>query len=215
MTLDSFFDKIFIITCKSFKERHVYFEKHFKENNITNYWINYSLEKENFDDLKISSSEKSLIHSHISCITKSIECGFENILICEDDVNFVNDLDSKFNTFISNLPCDWDFLQLGNQFWVESRNSHWLVTKKINEHVNRFFWGTGSHCIGINKKNFDLCINKFKNMNSAIDYLYYDLYKTSICYSPTSFIADAISKQTQHGCFDEKYIFDSKIRHSC
>jgi GR25 family glycosyltransferase involved in LPS biosynthesis len=135
--------------------------------------------------------------------------GYKSIMICEDDINFVDNIEENFNNFVKNIPLDWNFLQIGNQIWAEK----WLKRKYISENLYKFEWGTGSHCIGINSNSYDILINNFKKLDAPVDFMYYKLYSELNCYSPKNFLADALSKNDHVNHYDTKYIFDSTIFH--
>jgi hypothetical protein len=201
-----FFDKIYIITCKNFIERHDYIKNHFKKNNIQFDFI-ISTDKNLFDKKNITNSEKSLALSHLNCVVNAKLNNYQKILICEDDVNFIENINIEFEKFLKNLPQDWDFLQLGNAFWA----SHWLKRKYINENLYQFEWGSGSHCIAIKNTIFDTMIKRFEILNNPADFMYYSLFAESKCYCPENFLADQLSKNIYLKDNSGKYIFDSYL----
>jgi GR25 family glycosyltransferase involved in LPS biosynthesis len=206
--LNSFFDKIYVITCDSLHNRHVYIKDHFYKNNIQfEFFVSVNQELLSVDI--ISSTEKSLLLSHLNCVINAKLNNYKRILICEDDVNFVDDIQRKFNIFVKNIPVDWNFLQLGNQLWAEK----WLRRKYISDNIYRFEWGTGSHCIAINFNSYDRLIHNFKKFDMPVDFMYYQLYSDLNCYCPEFFLADALSKNDHLNHHGEKYIFDSTIIH--
>ena len=130
----------------------------------------------------------------------------DRILICEDDVLFVEDVNKKFQDFLVGLPSDWEYLQLGNQFWA----THWLRREPISPNLYRFKWGTGSHCIGVNAKVFDITIQSLETMKQPLDFLYYGLFQTRICYCPEIFLADALSGK-QNARFSTTIVHQTEI----
>lgn len=206
--LNIFFDKIYVITCFHLKERQMYIIEHFKKQNI-NFEFYLSTDKKLFTTDIISNSEKSLINSHLNCIKSAKLNNYKNVLICEDDISFIDNLNVDFKSFIDNLPNNWNFLQLGNQYWA----THWLRRRLINKNIYQFEWGTGSHCIGINHNVYDLSIRRLENFDLPVDKMYYDLFANNVCYCPEIFIADALSKNNHLNYFNDKFIFESTIEH--
>jgi GR25 family glycosyltransferase involved in LPS biosynthesis len=203
-----FFEKVYVITCDSFNERHEYINNHFYKNNVKfDFFV--SVDPKLLSADVISSTEKSLSMSHLNCVINAKLNGYKSIMICEDDINFVNDIEENFNNFSKNIPLDWNFLQIGNQIWAEK----WLRRKYIAENLYKFEWGTGSHCIGINSNSYDVLINNFKKLDAPVDFMYYKLYSELNCYCPEKFLADALSKNDHINHYDTKYIFDSTIVH--
>lgn len=206
--INKYFDKVYVITCKNFTERHEYIKNHFLNNNLNFEFFN-SVDKNLLISNTITNSELSLLLSHLNCILNAKLNGYKKILICEDDVNFIPNLENEFIKFVKKLPLDWDFLQFGNQFWAEK----WLRRKYISDNLYKFEWGTGSHCIGINSSVYDSTIEKLNLMDAPVDFLYYYLFESYKCYCPENFLADALSKSEHLNNFDKKYVFDSTIVH--
>ena len=207
-SINSFFDKVYVITCDSFFDRHVYIKEHFHKNNIK-FQFYVSIDNTLLINSVISSTEMSLSLSHLHCVIDAKLIGYKSILICEDDIQFVSNVEEKFVQFIKGLPTNWNFLQIGNQFWADK----WLRRKHISENLYKFEWGTGSHCIGINFDSYDILIDRFKKLDKPVDFMYYDLFSTVNCYCPEKFLADALSKNNHLDYYDEKHIFDSTIFH--
>jgi GR25 family glycosyltransferase involved in LPS biosynthesis len=208
-TFNNFFDKIYVITCLNFYDRQFHIKNHFAKN-LINFEFFVSVDKNVLiDGEKISSTEKSLALSHLNCVMNAKLNGYNSILICEDDVNFLENINERFDEFLKILPNDWNFIQLGNQFWA----TDWLIRTFISDNLYEFKWGTGSHCIGINSNIYDSVINDFKNLNNPTDIMYYNLFSKHKCYCPKLFLADALSKSDQLNYPDKKYIFKSTIHH--
>lgn len=88
----------------------------------------------------------------------------QKVLILEDDAQFVEDFNEKFEKVIQTLPEDWDIFYLGA-----------LVPKEVGlvRMVNRH-WGiqvltTGSQAYCINPSRLEYFINKLEDYNSYID----------------------------------------------
>jgi GR25 family glycosyltransferase involved in LPS biosynthesis len=143
------------------------------------------------------------------CIRHAKLHSYKKILICEDDVLFIDSVKTEFDKFIKNVPCDWSFLQLGNQFWA----THWLERNKIIDNLYEFKWGTGSHCIGINNLIFNEAIQTLETYENPVDLLYYSLFKIYPAYCPDNFFADALSKNDHLNYNNSKEIFPSTIFH--
>lgn len=206
--LNQYFDKIFVITCHDFIERQNYIKEHFNKNNIS-FEFYISTDKKLFVNDSLSNSERSLINSHLNCVKTANIRGYNRILICEDDVNFIDNLEGLFKDFIDIVPNDWYYLQLGNQFWAK----HWLRRRFVKQNLYKFEWGTGSHCIAINSSAYEMSIKRMEFFDTAVDTIYYDLFQKNGCYCPDQFLADALSKNDHLGYHDPKFIFISTILH--
>ncbi len=101
------------------------------------------------------------LQSHIQ-VMKQI--AGQRVLILEDDAQFVEDFNEKFEKVMQTLPEDWDIFYLGA-----------LVPKEVGlvRMVNRH-WGiqvltTGSQAYCINPSRLEYFINKLEDYNSYID----------------------------------------------
>jgi GR25 family glycosyltransferase involved in LPS biosynthesis len=88
----------------------------------------------------------------------------QRVLILEDDAQFVEDFNEKFEKVMQTLPEDWDIFYLGA-----------LVPKDVGlvRMVNRH-WGiqvltTGTQAYCINPSRLEYFINKLEDYNSYID----------------------------------------------
>jgi ATP-dependent Clp protease adapter protein ClpS len=209
--INNFFDKIYVISCFGSLDRQQYIVKHFKYNNIKFEFkpsIDYKVFK---NDAKISAQNISLIQSHRHCILEAKLNSYRRILICEDDVNFVEFVNELFSEFIEILPEDWHFMQLGNQSGKTIEK--FLSREKIKDNLYKFSWGTGSHCIGINSNIYDVCINNLFSENEPIDFLYYRLFEKYNCYCPKKFLADGLSENPYRIQDNSKILFKSNLNH--
>ena len=98
--------------------------------------------------------------------------------------------------------------------WLSTvrRFFRWLVREKIKDNLYQFKWGTGSYCIGINSKVYDVCISNFSRFDNPSDFSYYKLYKDLKAFCPEKFLADSMSKVYYND--SPAYIFDSTVDHS-
>jgi GR25 family glycosyltransferase involved in LPS biosynthesis len=101
------------------------------------------------------------LRSHLQVIK---QIAGQKVLILEDDAQFVEDFNEKFDEVMQTLPEDWDIFYLGA-----------LVPKDVGliKMVNRH-WGiqvltTGSQAYCINPNRLEYFINKLEDYNSYID----------------------------------------------
>lgn len=206
--MNSIFEKVYVITCNSFADRQNYIKQHFASFQC-NFEFRSAVQTQLIAAENLSTSETSLILAHLHCIIDAKLNGYQQILICEDDVALCDDFFEKLNSFLADVPTDWHFLQLGNQYWA----THWLKRDYVKPNVYRFIWGTGSHCVAIRNVVYDDSIRVLSQFTSPVDLLYYDLFSKFNCYCPDTFLADALSKNDHLQHQDSKYLFDSTITH--
>src|SRR5688572_498365 len=107
--LNSYFDKIFCINLDRRTDR---WEESLKEFN------KYNLDVERFpaidgkelnlsDKVKLTPAEKACSMSHHTILKRMIENNWNRILILEDDVAFIDDLESMFTHKAKQIPKDW------------------------------------------------------------------------------------------------------------
>jgi hypothetical protein len=206
--VNSLFQKVYVITCDPFVARQTYIRQHFAQNNIQ-FEFRSATQTNTIKSNTISESETSLVLAHLHCVIDAKLNCYDQILICEDDVELCDGFDQKLDSFIEQVPVDWQFLQLGNQYWA----THWLTRDYIKPNLYRFRWGTGSHCVAIKNTAYDNSISILSKLSSPVDLLYYELFSKLNCYCPEKFLADALSKNDHLQHSDKKYIFDSSIIH--
>ncbi len=107
-TINLFFDKVYVITCDSFVERHNYICDHFLLKNIE-FEFFVSIDHKLLSTDTISSTEKSLSLSHLNCVINAKLNGYKSIMICEDDINFVDNIEENFNNFY--ITCYFYFIR--------------------------------------------------------------------------------------------------------
>ena len=90
--------------------------------------------------------------SHKKAICKAIELGLENVLIFEDDFEFITTKSFDYvNEASKNLPNDFDIALFG---W------YYLPNKlKVNEYWNKVGDFCALHCYLVNKKAYDKILN--------------------------------------------------------
>lgn len=96
-------------------------------------------------------------------LEKSIEKGYENILVFDDDVMFDKDFNIKFNKFIDKVNKDWKIITLGvsQHVWgnVNIKDSYYVTPEYTD----------GSFAIGINSSVFSALLNETNKFNCAFD----------------------------------------------
>jgi glycosyl transferase family 25 len=154
-TLNSFFDKIYVITLERATDRHEHIRK---ELNGLHYEFFFGKDKQNFsvEDLKLKGiynedlakehhryskpmqeGQIGCAWSHAEVYKDVIEKSHQKVLILEDDVVVDKTSVKTFSKILEELPADWELLYLG--FGErESVPSGWLF-KKIFYHFLRSF----------------------------------------------------------------------------
>lgn len=99
-----------------------------------------------------------LAKTHELILKDAIGMGYDRVLILEDDVEFDEDLSSKFNKVVAELPEDWDMLYLGSQNFIDLPKPYsTLLGKTCNT--------LGLHAVGINS-------SAYQTLLDSIDFKY-------------------------------------------
>lgn len=183
--INSIVDKVFVITTLN-SNRVDYIKNHLVENDIKfNFFIapetkiiTDSILVNDGGDLKNKNHRAllSLISSFISIIEISKIENLNKVCIIEDDCFFEKHWQIKLNNFISNLPQDWDLLNVGYHPLHDTDT----IKERYNEYVNiPLNWHHTTHCMIINNTCYDEVINQIHKWNYTlpIDYIFNEIYK--------------------------------------
>ena len=186
MQIDKFFEKIYIINLKRSCDRRSHIVKQFKELGIDNYellegvdgslinsadpaWAGI-LDFQNFWKASVNALACALSHvklyEHVLAKTS-----YERILICEDDIVFCEDLNSRFEQIQKSICVDWDILHLHSHFPLhdpkQSRNRY---RRRLNDHLHLGFnEGGGAMCYAVNRKCMKYLIDNAYPIDKSAD----------------------------------------------
>lgn len=158
MKINDFFDKIYCINLDKRIDRWEECQKIFSK---------FNLEVERFSAMDGSKDNYGLGYpydselagsiSHTRVIEKAKELKLKNVLILEDDVDFIDNLEKLFTEYVKQLPNGWDGLLFGGNHVCGGTT----VTNNLMK-VNRSY---ALHCYALNYKVFNETIDY---MNSRI-----------------------------------------------
>lgn len=100
----------------------------------------------------------------IGIFKQAIEENADTILIFEDDVDWSDDFNERFEQCWNVLPDDWDM------FYFSAAHQYW--PPKYNELLFRLTWSTAAHAIGFKRKCFEEVLHDLENNMDAIDVIY-------------------------------------------
>lgn len=181
ISISSFFDKIFVINLLERPERWENIKNELQKAGITNYErldafkVNhlklpesyYSRMQPNTDTLNIDrylSGSCGCKLSHLKAVSTGIERGYHNILILEDDVQFIDKASEVLEKTIAKLPHDWEMLYLGGNHLTPPTWCGWKLKK-----IQRSFT---SHAYGVNLKTVGKKILEARECGTEIDVFY-------------------------------------------
>ena len=94
--------------------------------------------------------------SHVNIWKMAKENGWKNVLIIEDDCDFVSDLQEMFTTQIQKVPTDWDLLYFGG---IHETRKGLFNPVKIAENVLKCKRLITTTCYAIKDTCYDLAID--------------------------------------------------------
>lgn len=185
-SLNDYFPKLYVINLDRRPDRYQEVMSEFKK-------INATVERISGTDGKtlpitrrgMMPGAYGLLLTHIELIENALSKNYENILIFEDDVTFVDNFNLIFNERIEFLPNDWDFLYLGgnhilhvNGFNLITGDRNFKVTKENYKTLNYELCKTPctycAHALVINSKIYKRILDTIqKNPSQPIDNIYY------------------------------------------
>jgi GR25 family glycosyltransferase involved in LPS biosynthesis len=158
MKLNEYFDKIYCINLDRRTDRWEECQKIFTKHGLeVERFSAIDGGKENYNLGYPYDNELAGAISHTKVIEKAKDLKIKNVLILEDDVDFIEDLEKLFTEFVKGLPQNWDGILFGGNHV----GGGLMVTNNLMK-VNRSY---ALHSYGINSKIFNETIDY---MNSRI-----------------------------------------------
>jgi hypothetical protein len=210
---NTYFDKVFCVTCFAFSDRHDLIKSQLKHIDFD--WVISPPARLLPNINTLTQSEASLILGHMECIQKSILSGYNRIAIFEDD-NVLTAEEDYISKFFDSIPSDWDCLYMANANWNEG--IYRVYTTPYSENVNKVTWATGSGLNGIQKHVYMNLLNQMNLFDMPVDKMYYQIFGRGNSYSPTPYyFSNPISMPTEHIVHlvkDMSNLIPSRIIHS-
>jgi len=178
-------DKIYICHWDKLKDRKEWMKKHLTDNQIYDYeWVEcYDKNTWDVEDIKkqfpnifsslgngpknipLKLSEISLLLKHFYIIKDIIDKKYKNALVFEDDFLLVENFIEKFNSYMTQMPENWDLA------WVGSC----CQLNHPYDGFNNIYKHDGSRCThayAISNQGAYKMISELKNINDAADWFY-------------------------------------------
>jgi len=118
--------------------------------------------------------------SHAKILRMAKESNLDNVLIFEDDVEFDDNLQEKFMSWISQVPENWDLLYLGgNHNWIK----HFpLCAPNLMKITNTY----ATHAYAVKKTMYDIIITKKEAVYTEGDVIMAEVQKmcNAYCFRP-------------------------------
>lgn len=189
MTLNDLSNSIYVINLKEREDRRIHIISELLKINCKNYnlfeGINGNLIPNNS---KIKNGAYGLVQTYLKIYEDWKKTENENIIVIEDDCVFVPKFNERLESYMENVPEDWEILYFGG-----NHNYHMgAKTDQINEHCIKLNNTYSAHCVVIKNYVFEELINSLKNNPVEIDVMLASLQKKYNSYSPTKKLATQI-----------------------
>jgi GR25 family glycosyltransferase involved in LPS biosynthesis len=181
MTLTDYFQEIYCINLDRRTDRWQECQEEFKKHNLIAERFS-AFDGNNLDSLpNLNPGQVGAIYSHRGIIQKAKEKNLDNILILEDDVQFDENLNSKFSEIFFRIPDDWDVILFGGN---HAGNNPWSKGELtfMADNVFKVSYSLALHCYAVKNTVYDLAINTLSKMNKTNDVLFAEIQKDINCY---------------------------------
>ena len=163
MTINKYFDKVICINLAKRGDRWNDVQKQFRKHNIKVTRFNavdgnpMGWTDKHFQ-LKQSSFTGAMgcLASHLNVYNLAKTNGWKNVLIIEDDCDFIDNLNEIFNKSIDTLPVDWDLLYFGG---VHETRGGKFIPDDFNEYFVRAKRIITTTCYAVNYKAYDIILD--------------------------------------------------------
>ena len=187
------FDQIYVITFVKNANRRKFMINQFDMLNISNYNFIYGIDINSLQDLLFNSEKHAYYGNNLSYNIHGLSCGiahltalqhaqshkYNKILICEDDIKFINDI-NYIKYLFNNHPKDADIIRFNTTLFNNINN----IDKNLivdNLYYDGIFFGNpaGATCYGIyNTETINNMIDSYIHKSIIADWLdKFDSYK--------------------------------------
>ena len=170
--INDYFDRVFVINLERDTDRLKTINNKLKSLNI-NYERLPGVDGENpaiqriFKTLRGSrigsANAYGKLLSHIKVIEICRKRGYDNVLILEDDINFISNFNINLNKLYS-LPTKWDIIYLG---YSDKLNKDYQILKGFYSIAQN---NSGTFAYGINKSCFNIILSLWKKKDYSVDH---------------------------------------------
>lgn len=127
-----------------------------------------------YNNKKLLPGEIGIIRSNLELVKKAKENKYNNILIFEDDVEFTDEFNEKFEKYFKQVPADWCFLYLGG--------NHVGGTHPVNRNLHKIVHSYAIHAFAINSKMYNVIIDLLQKETEQVDVTYALLQRNNPSY---------------------------------
>jgi len=163
MKINEYFDKVICINLAKRYDRWEEMQEQFNKHKIKVSRFNaidgnpMGWKSENFAGKETSfNGAMGCIASHVNVYSLAKQNGWKNVLIIEDDCDFIDNLNEMFEESIKTLPNKWDLLYFGG---VHETRGGKFVPEKFNKYFVRAKRIITTTCYAVNHTAYDLILD--------------------------------------------------------
>jgi len=180
-------EKIYVCHYKKLTDRKNIIIKQFKNHNIDDYEFVELFDKDSWDieyinehfpeinKTNLSDGEKSLALKHAWILEDAFNKNYKSVIIFEDDVLLCENFIDKFNSYMIQLPRNWD---IG---WIGTCCNLSIPYDGINNVYKTDIGSRCTHAFCVNKNFISKYYKEFKNINQPSDFYYNYIIKQFNC----------------------------------
>lgn len=180
MDLNNLSKSIYVINLKERTDRKDHIIKQLNEISCNEYNVIDAVDGSKIENRsRIKNGAFGLLMTYKNIYDDWKNKGGSDILIIEDDCKFVDEFNNHLNTYINNVPKDWDMLYFG-----ANHNYHMgQKTQKINDYCVKTNNSYSAHCVLMKPKVFEELIGMIDTNPLEVDVLMATLQKKYNSYS--------------------------------
>ncbi len=179
--LNNYFDHIFCINLERRTDRRIQAEEEFKKIGLdvefvtgvdgTKLDIKPMISK---DATMVSRGDLGCTLSHLKVVKLAKERGYKNYLVLEDDVEFSETFNADFESWMKQVPADWQMLYFGG--------NHDLPIIPVTENVYKIVRTFTTHAFAANESVYDAMIGVLGQEDDKVDICISSLHCKHNCY---------------------------------
>jgi GR25 family glycosyltransferase involved in LPS biosynthesis len=180
MKLNDLSNSIYVINLKERLDRKDHITSQLNIINCDNYILFEGVDGKKINNpTKFPSGMYGLLVTYLNIYEHWSQSPKENILIIEDDCVFTDDFNEKLESYMNEVPDDWDMLYFG-----ANHNYHMgQKTEPINDKCIKLNNSYSAHCVLIKSYVFEELINGIKGFKIENDVMMANLQKKYNAYS--------------------------------
>lgn len=170
MTLNEFVDRIYCVNLDRRKDRWERSNEIFKNYNLTvERFVAIDGKELKSNEMKLPSGVIGILRSDLAIIKNAKQNNYKNILIFEDDIEFSEDFNQKFDEYIKQIPEDWSFIYLGG-------NNKRPATM-ISENAKKIDLMYSAYAVIIRQNVYNELIEEISKEQKQVDLIFASLQK--------------------------------------